>query len=101
MDEKIFYDFLLSNEVAREMENTALAIHEEVITELKEQLQIIGESWQAEASQQFLEKCDDVVQHIGQIRDNLTDISLQISRVSRRMYLMEEENEQIISRKKQ
>lgn len=91
MEDKIIYDFNLSRRVIQELEEEAICIENGVIAKLESELQLLAESWQSDSTDDFMEKLSIIQDNLIRIKNNILLQTEQIKKISKHMYLIEQE----------
>lgn len=99
MKEQIYYDFQLSKDVSGKLEEIAQYLQTEVVAPEDEGLQMLSNAWKGSEANQFAEKYRRFVAEVRKTGDDINKEAEQIQRISRKMYLIEQEAEQKIIEK--
>lgn len=97
----IDYDFLLSASVAGKLEETATSINNNIVRVLQSEVMSLSGSWQGETAELCFDKCVLLAEEISCIRDEIFSYAEQIKKVSRHIYLVEQEAKRIAESKRE
>ena len=97
MDDKIVYDFDLSQKVIQELEDEYACIKANVIVSFEDELKTLSGYWQSESTGKFMDKCNNILDNLKRINNNILLQSEQVKLISRHIYLTEQQNKEIIA----
>lgn len=91
MNEKITYDFNLSNSVSKHLEEIADDINKTIVKNLSEDEVLFSRSWNSETADQFFCKYRHLIHNYEILKDQLIYEVEQLNKISRHMFLIEQE----------
>lgn len=95
MDRQINYDFNLSSSVTENLEEIAAAIENGIIRCSADDLALMSDAWQSDAAESFILKYKKLLDEIKKTENEIIAEAEEISRISRHMFLIEQEAKRI------
>lgn len=95
MKSTINYDFSISKINSKKIEDVSYYIDNILINEMAEKIKHISSCWDAEAAEALLFKCNELSDSFRKISKEINAEIEQIDKISRHMYLIEQENKEI------
>lgn len=91
MNGKITYDFNLSKSVTVHLEEIADDINKTIVKKLPDDEVLFSRSWNSEIAEQFFCKYTHLIQNYEVLKDRLLYEAEQLDKISRHMFLIEQE----------
>ena len=99
MKDKIDYSFQLSQSVCKELDEISFSLRQNVSKADKENLVLLSEAWESEASVVFGEKYSGFLLNQIDIMKEIEKKKKTIRSISRRLFLIEEAAKQTVAEK--
>ncbi len=99
MKHKIDYNFNLCKTACNNLEDIAQDLKTEIINTKNNNLDILSRSWQCEGAEVFLNKYIGLIEDIKKIREDIIFQSEHILKTSHKLYILEQESQDLIKTK--
>lgn len=94
MKEQIYYDFQISKDVSGKLEELAQYLRAEIVDPESEGMQMLSNAWKGEEANLFAAKYHGFVAETRKTSEDINKAAEKILRISRKMYLIEQEAKQ-------